>query len=121
MSDDQQKEISSNGAVARAEQRTPAARREGVIALAATAMGALALGAISIGVLAAGKMAIGELSLGRARRAVRRTAGGDAGRLFDHIILLVLIPFFAFRVLSKALGEGRLERMFFVEREPERK
>jgi hypothetical protein len=34
------------------------------------------------------------------------------------IMLLVLIPFFAFRVLSEALGEGRLERMFFVEREP---
>jgi hypothetical protein len=33
------------------------------------------------------------------------------------IMLLVLIPFFAFRVLSKTLGEGRLERMFFVERE----
>jgi hypothetical protein len=30
------------------------------------------------------------------------------------IMLLVLIPFFAFRVLSEALGEGRLERMFFV-------
>ena len=29
------------------------------------------------------------------------------------IMLLVLIPFFAFRVLSEALGEGRLERMFF--------
>jgi cytochrome bd-type quinol oxidase subunit 2 len=34
------------------------------------------------------------------------------------IMLLVLIPFFAFRVLSNTLGEGRLERMFFVEREP---
>jgi hypothetical protein len=33
------------------------------------------------------------------------------------IMLLVLIPFFAFRVLSDALGEGRLARMFFVERE----
>jgi len=32
------------------------------------------------------------------------------------IMLLVLIPFFAFRVLSEALDEGRLERMFFVER-----
>ena len=32
------------------------------------------------------------------------------------IMLLVLISFFAFRVLSEALGEGRLERMFFVER-----
>jgi hypothetical protein len=34
------------------------------------------------------------------------------------IMLLVLIPFFAFRVLSEALGEGRLERMFLVKREP---
>ena len=34
------------------------------------------------------------------------------------IMLLVLLPYFAFRVLSEALGEGRLERMFFVEREP---
>ena len=33
------------------------------------------------------------------------------------IMLLVLIPFFAFRVLSEALREGRLERMFLVERE----
>ena len=32
------------------------------------------------------------------------------------IMLLVLIPFFAFRVLSVTLGEGRLERMFFVDR-----
>ena len=36
------------------------------------------------------------------------------------IMLLVLIPFFAFRVLSEALGEGRLERMFFIERRPGR-
>jgi hypothetical protein len=34
------------------------------------------------------------------------------------IMLLVLIPYFAFRVLGEALGEGRLVRMFFVEREP---
>jgi len=34
------------------------------------------------------------------------------------IMLLVLIPFFAFRILSEALGEGRLERMFFIKREP---
>jgi hypothetical protein len=33
------------------------------------------------------------------------------------IMLLVLIPYFAFRVLGQALGEGRLTRMFFVERE----
>jgi hypothetical protein len=34
------------------------------------------------------------------------------------VMLLVLIPFFAFRVLDEALGEGRLMRMFLVEREP---
>ena len=33
------------------------------------------------------------------------------------ILLLVLTPYFAIRVLSEALGEGRLARMFFVERE----
>jgi hypothetical protein len=33
------------------------------------------------------------------------------------IMLLVLIPFFAFRVLGEALGEGKLPRMFFVDRE----
>jgi hypothetical protein len=32
------------------------------------------------------------------------------------VMLLVLVPFFAFRVLSDTLGEGRLERMFFVDR-----
>jgi hypothetical protein len=32
------------------------------------------------------------------------------------IMLLVLIPYFAIRVLSEALGEGRLSRMFFVDR-----
>ena len=34
------------------------------------------------------------------------------------IMLLVLVPYFAFRVLGEALGEGRLARMFFIEREP---
>jgi hypothetical protein len=34
------------------------------------------------------------------------------------IMLLVLIPYSAFVVLGQTLGEGRLERMFFVEREP---
>ena len=34
------------------------------------------------------------------------------------IMLLVLVPYFAFRVLGETLGEGRLTRMFFVEREP---
>jgi hypothetical protein len=33
-------------------------------------------------------------------------------------MLLVLIPYFAFRVLDEGLGEGRLARMFFVERKP---
>jgi len=34
------------------------------------------------------------------------------------IMLVVLIPYCAFRVLGEALGEGRLERMFLVDREP---
>jgi hypothetical protein len=34
------------------------------------------------------------------------------------VMLMVLIPYCAFRVLDAALGEGRLARMFFVEREP---
>jgi hypothetical protein len=34
------------------------------------------------------------------------------------ILLLVLIPYFAFHVLDEALGEGTLARMFFVERRP---
>jgi hypothetical protein len=34
------------------------------------------------------------------------------------IMLVVLIPYCAFRVLGEALSEGRLARMFFVEREP---
>jgi hypothetical protein len=33
------------------------------------------------------------------------------------IMLLVLLPYCAFRVLGEALGEARLTRMFFVERE----
>jgi hypothetical protein len=33
------------------------------------------------------------------------------------IMLLLLIPYCAFRVLDEALGEGRLMRMFFVGRE----
>jgi hypothetical protein len=37
------------------------------------------------------------------------------------IMLLVLVPFFAFRVLSEALGEGRLERMFFARESVPRK
>ncbi len=34
------------------------------------------------------------------------------------VMLLVLIPYSAFMVLDEAFGEGRLARMFFVEREP---
>jgi hypothetical protein len=34
------------------------------------------------------------------------------------IMLVVLIPYSAFRVLDEALGEGRLARIFFVAREP---
>ena len=34
------------------------------------------------------------------------------------IMLLVLVPYFAFQVLDDALGKGRLVRMFFIEREP---
>ena len=34
------------------------------------------------------------------------------------IMLMVLLPYCAFRVLEEALGEGRLARMFFVDREP---
>jgi len=33
------------------------------------------------------------------------------------ILFMVLIPYFAIRVLSEAFGEGRLAQMFFVERE----
>ena len=43
-------------------------------------------------------------------------AGGDAGWLPDHAAGADSASS-AFRVLSEALGEGRLERMFFVERE----
>jgi hypothetical protein len=34
------------------------------------------------------------------------------------IMLVALIPYFAFRVLDEAIGEGRLARTFFVERDP---
>ena len=34
------------------------------------------------------------------------------------IMLLVLMPYCAFRVLGEALGEDRLARMFFIDREP---
>ena len=34
------------------------------------------------------------------------------------IMLMVLLPYCAFRVLEEALGEGRLGRMFFVKSQP---
>jgi hypothetical protein len=45
----------------------PAVRREGAIAIMATAAGALALGAVAVGAVAIGKMAIGQLALGRTK------------------------------------------------------
>jgi hypothetical protein len=56
-------------------------------------------------------------------RSVAASLGELVGPRLDEtmagflIILLVLIPFFAFRVLDEALGEGKLVRMFFVNRE----
>jgi hypothetical protein len=57
-----------------------------------------------------------------------RTIAASLGELFGArldetlasyvIMLLILIPYCAFRVLSEELGEGRLERMFFVARRP---
>jgi hypothetical protein len=57
-----------------------------------------------------------------------RSVAASLGELFGSrlqetlagylIMLVVLIPYCAFRVLDEALGEGRLARMFFVEREP---
>lgn len=57
-----------------------------------------------------------------------RTIAASLGDLFGAkldetlagyvIMLLILIPYCAFRVLGEELGEGRLERMFFVERRP---
>ena len=59
-----------------------------------------------------------------------RTIGDSLSELFGPrlaetlanilILLLVLIPFFAFEVLADALGEGKLVRMFFVARNGER-
>ena len=58
----------------------------------------------------------------------RQSIADSLGELFGHrleetlagifIVLLVLVPYFAFRVLGEVLGEGRLTRMFFFEREP---
>jgi hypothetical protein len=56
-------------------------------------------------------------------RPIAATLGDLVGSRLEEIlagyliILLVLIPYFAFRVLGEVLGEGRLVRMFFVERE----
>ena len=56
-------------------------------------------------------------------RPVAASLGELVGPRFEEtlasfvIMLLILIPFFAFRVLDERLGEGRLSRMFFVERE----
>jgi hypothetical protein len=58
------------------------------------------------------------------RQSVAASLGELVGRRLEEtiagflIMLLVLIPYFAFRVLDEALGEGRLARMFFVGREP---
>jgi hypothetical protein len=57
-------------------------------------------------------------------RSIAASLGDLVGaRLYETlagylIMLLVLIPYFAFRVLDDALGKGRLVRMFFIEREP---
>ena len=58
------------------------------------------------------------------RQSIAASLGELVGPRFEEtiagflIMLLVLIPFFAFRVLDEALGKGRLARMFFVERQP---
>lgn len=56
-----------------------------------------------------------------------QTIGDSLGDLFGTrlvealagalILLLVLIPYFAFQVLAEALGEGRLVRMFLIGRD----
>ena len=57
-------------------------------------------------------------------QSVAASLGELAGAKLDEflagilIVLLVLIPYFAFHVLDEALGEGRLARMFFVEWRP---
>ena len=58
----------------------------------------------------------------------RHSIAASLGELVGHrleetiagfvVMLLVLIPYCAFRILDVALGEGRLTRMFFVRREP---
>jgi hypothetical protein len=57
------------------------------------------------------------------RRSIAASLGDLVGVRLEEtlagyfIMLLVLIPYFAFRVLGETLGEGRLARMFFVERD----
>ena len=57
-------------------------------------------------------------------QSIAATLSDLAGRRLEEtlagylIMLLVLMPYFAFRVLGEVLGEGRLMRMFFIEREP---
>jgi hypothetical protein len=57
-------------------------------------------------------------------RSITASLGDLFGRRLEEtlagylIMLLVLLPYCAFRVLGEALGEGRLARMLFVDREP---
>jgi hypothetical protein len=57
-------------------------------------------------------------------QSIAASLGDLVGRRLEEtlagylIVLLVLIPYFAFRVLGNVLGEGKLTRMFFVERQP---
>jgi hypothetical protein len=57
-------------------------------------------------------------------RSIAASLGDLVGARLDEtlagylIMLLVLIPYFAFQVLDDTLGKGRLVRMFFIEREP---
>jgi hypothetical protein len=58
-------------------------------------------------------------------RSIAASLGELAGPRFLEtmagiiVVMLVLFPYFAFRVLDEALGEGRLMRMFFVSRTPD--
>ncbi len=57
-------------------------------------------------------------------QSIAASLGDLVGRRLEEtlagylIMLLVLIPYFAFRVLGDVLGEGKLVRMFFIERQP---
>ena len=50
--------------------------------------------------------------------SVREMAGGSAleAAATVLVLLLILLPYFAFRVLAEALGHDRLMRMLFVDR-----